>query len=548
MPIATGEAAPATTETVELIKGRLTQYRRRGSTNTRGIVFVHGIKGDPFTTWRNGADAPVGFIDLILQDDDLQDYDVFSFGYRSTLPRGAPIGNAALQLRSAMSAVQQRCSSIVLIAHSMGGLVSMKYIVDQLQQSVTPPIGGLMLFGTPTTGSDLVNIAKLVSYGIGLKIPGVATVMNLFLRGQRQLTDLATGSEFLTRLHTEWAFRVVNGGHEKAGTQRMWLAVRAVSGEDDIAVKEASAKGVYGAIDWMPLPYGHIQLVKPAEVNDERFLVAKDFLQISRRTDPAILDRVWKAAQQIWSTRSSRVSRRLIFSTSIDQNDHPSGGGTPLTEYGTCHTSCAYDVVLEKDHVEFGASFGPTDFWNRSSPPVYVHQIGLDLLPKTERNALRSHLDSTLDEDGGNSEEEIWRFFFPEMSLEIDGVRIDEGEFIWPEGRRKYANWLLRKFALPRQLASKLGSSVRLTIKYRSIVPSSLPHFAFSAPWIVHGADINVVIEGDFEYFVPIPRLVPSGRVNITPGEFDTRREVGFSYDGIMLPGSAMEVRWRLRS
>lgn len=548
MPVAPGDTAPTATETIELIKDRLTHYRRRGSKNTRGVVFVHGIKGDPFATWRNGADAPAGFIDLILQDDDLQDYDVFSFGYRSTFLRGAPIDNAALQLGRAMSALQQRCTSIVLIAHSMGGLVSMKYIVDQLQQNITPPISGLMLYGTPTTGSDLVNIAKLVGYGIGIKFPGVRQVMNLVLRGQRQLTDLATGSEFLTRLHTEWAYRVVNGGHEKAGTQRMWLSVRAVSGEDDIAVKEASAKGVYGAIDWMPLSYGHIQLVKPAEANDERFMVAKDFLQISRRTDPAILDRVWKAAQQIWSTRSSRVSEHLTFSTSINPNDHPDGGSQPLAEYGTCHTTCAYDVVLEKDHVEFGASFGPTDFWNRPSPPIYVHQIGLDLLPKTERNALRAHLDSLLDESGGESEDEIWRLFFPEMTLEIDGVRIREGEFQWPEGRRKYANWLLRKFALPMELSSKVGRTVRLAIKYRSIVPSSLPHFVFSAPWIVRGANINVVVEGDFEYFVPIQRLVPSGRADVTPGEFDTRREVGFSYDGIMLPGSAMEVRWRLRS
>jgi hypothetical protein len=51
---------------------------------------------------------------------------------------------------------------------------------------------------------------------VGLKIPLVRLGINLLLRGQQQLTDLATGSEFLSKLHTEWAYRVVNGGHERA--------------------------------------------------------------------------------------------------------------------------------------------------------------------------------------------------------------------------------------------------------------------------------------------------------------------------------------------
>ncbi len=419
----------------------------------------------------------------------------------------------------------------------------MKYIVDQLQKSETPPVSGLLLYGTPTTGSDLVNIAKLVGYGIGFKIPGAGILVNLFLRGQRQLTDLATGSDFLARLHAEWAYRVVNGGHETAGAQRMWLAVRAISGEDDIAVKEGSSKGVYGAIDWEPLSYNHRQLVKPENANDDRFLAAKNFLQISRRTDAAVVDQVWKASQDIWASRFCRVSRDLYFFTAINQNKHPIVEQKEDRSYGTCTTICHYDFVLEKDHIEFGVSFGDADFWNRPSPPVYVHQIGLDLLPQQERKKLRSSLDAMLD---NYSDNQIWSFFFPELSITVDGLALVPDCFEWPNVVRKYANWLLRRYTLPKECSAKVGSRVKLEVKYRSIIPFLLPHFVFSAPWIVHRAEVKILVEGTFEYFVPTQRLIPWSEARQTEDDSGSRREVGFIHNGIMLPGSALEVRWQL--
>jgi pimeloyl-ACP methyl ester carboxylesterase len=494
-----------------------------------------------YATWRKSKSGH-SFADLILQDSELQDYDVLLFGYRTGYLRGASIENAAIQLRTALSYLpENQYSSIVLIAHSMGGLISMQYIVDQLQNSVVPPITGLMLYGTPTTGSDLINVAKVVGYGIGLKVPGVRIAINWVLRGQRQIADLATGSEFLSRLHAQWAYRVVNGGHEKAGRQRMWLPVRVVTGEDDWFVKEISGKGVYGAMDWLPISCGHVDLVKPAGASDPLYMAAKTFLQMSRRIDPQILDRVWQASQDIWGFRSHRVSEQLVFFTVIRDMQDAQDTQTTLNGFSISETICEYDFVLEKDYVEFGISVGDNEVWTRKYLPVYVHQIGLNLLKQDEKNFLRASVDAVL---SNQNDQEVWSRFFSKASITVDGFPLVEGEFIWPQSRQ-FANWLLRKYVLPKDLRAKVGTKIRLKIDYASIVPLALPQFTFSAPWIINGIDVRVVVLGDFEYFVSSHRLVPRGKIDRTEDQLEKRREARFSYNGILLPGSAFEVRWR---
>jgi hypothetical protein len=178
--------------------------------------------------------------------------------------------------------------------------VCMRYILDQLERNQVPPILGLLLYGTPATGSDLIKIARLVGFGIGIKLPPVRWLVTLFLKSQRQITDLATGSRFLTSLQANWVYRVINGGHESAAPGRMWLPVCVVTAEDDVFVSEESGKGLYGAIDWRPLPFGHVQLVKPSLENDERYIAAKRFLRICRNLPSRdVLSRLLEASRQI---------------------------------------------------------------------------------------------------------------------------------------------------------------------------------------------------------------------------------------------------------
>jgi hypothetical protein len=255
----------------------------------------------------------------------------------------------------------------------MGGLVCMRYILDQLERNQVPPILGLLLYGTPATGSDLIKIARLVGFGIGIKLPPVRWLVNLFLKSQRQITDLATGSRFLTSLQANWVYRVINGGHESAAPGRMWLPVCVVTAEDDVFVSEESGKGLYGAIDWRPLPFGHVQLVKPSLENDERYIAAKRFLRICRNLPSRdVLSRLLEASRQIWKSRDLRVSQSLKFHAII--SDTPV---QTLPGFGVCETSCEYRMLLEENVVAVGITISDQarqEVWSRALQPLYVHQ------------------------------------------------------------------------------------------------------------------------------------------------------------------------------
>jgi hypothetical protein len=122
----------------------------------------------------------------------------------------------------------------------------------------------------------------------------------------------------------------------------MWLPVRVVTAEDDLFVTEASGKGLYGAIDWWPLAYSHVKLVKPSEINNDRYLAAKSFLRICRTApNQVVLDRIWHASQDIWRSRELRVSGSLNFNTVI--GEEPVAENAKLSGFSVCHTSCQYD-------------------------------------------------------------------------------------------------------------------------------------------------------------------------------------------------------------
>ena len=183
----------------------------------------------------------------------MADFDVLHFGYNSGLWGGPTVKNIAVALKNQIE-THLTDREIVLVAHSMGGLVCMRYILDLLQQERDFRITGLILFGTPTTGTELVQIAELLGVALSFKIPGVGRLLGWWLRKNKQLQQLAAHSDVLQELHDEWILRVANGGDPSLSARgRGFLSVRMVTGNDDWVVKEHSAKGIYGQIDWHPL-------------------------------------------------------------------------------------------------------------------------------------------------------------------------------------------------------------------------------------------------------------------------------------------------------
>ena len=228
------------------------------------VIFVHGFLGDATTTWIADGVSD-SFPALLASDPNLSDQDVFTFQYRTRQVSPPAIKNISAQLRFAVEQ-HVKASRIVLIAHSMGGLVCMDYIIWLLEneEARARTINGLLLFGTPMTGIEWANYAKLALQLGQIKVPGLGLLTRV-LTANKQVTALTTGSQQIERLLGGWILRVLSGGNpETRADQRAWFPVRVVSGNDDWVVKESSARGLYADRDWINVDQDHRAMVKPA--------------------------------------------------------------------------------------------------------------------------------------------------------------------------------------------------------------------------------------------------------------------------------------------
>src|SRR5205807_6374096 len=128
-------AAEPVVDPIELMAGRLWRLNVSGrkQVNRRALVFVHGFTGDADNTWK--ADGPESFPHLLAKDEKFQDYDVFLFQYATTFFFPPEIDNIVKQFGFAL---EQHLPghSIIFVAHSMGGLVCMRYVLRQLENAV----------------------------------------------------------------------------------------------------------------------------------------------------------------------------------------------------------------------------------------------------------------------------------------------------------------------------------------------------------------------------------------------------------------------------
>src|SRR5262249_40992661 len=150
----------------------------------------------------------------------------------------------------------------------------MRYVIDQLKEGIVPSISGLMLYGTPIKGVEMVRIAKLAFPLLPVDVPGLKTICR-FAVGN--VASLAYAAQELQDLQHDWTGRVCNGGDPRfPANGRTWFPIRLVTGNDWV-VTEDSARGVLGHKDWYPVDKGHIGLVKPVDEHDASYRHARSF-------------------------------------------------------------------------------------------------------------------------------------------------------------------------------------------------------------------------------------------------------------------------------
>ncbi len=221
------------------------------------VVFVHGLFGTTTGTWKNDNGAT--FFDLLKQDPDLGGkVDIFAFGFTSNMFRSGSLN--IVEAANAFDQVLTRkrvwnYESIVLVGHSMGGLIAMRTLINHPEKRKRVPL--LLLYSSPQEGSQIAAMAKHVTNNEAL----------------RQLIP-ADGNDFLQILDDEWS-RIpererpaVVCAYEKAGVGGAVMIVGRSSatrycGEERIAI---------GGSD-------HISIVKPANRDSMAYVVLANALE-----------------------------------------------------------------------------------------------------------------------------------------------------------------------------------------------------------------------------------------------------------------------------
>lgn len=214
------------------------------------ILFVHGLSGSADGTW-SVMDRVAASCTAISQ------VERAFFQYPTQIIR-RPFGQRMPKIQHIAEGLKGFIEThgfadrnIILVAHSLGGIIARTYILEQRKSSLPCPVVGLILYASPLEGSVLANIGSRFSWR------------------HAHLSQLRTDTDFLDGLNRDWVSMKIESS----------LAVLSVIGGVDAVVPYRSASPYIGASNIRVLiEYGHIDITKPQSVDDPRFLTLKRFV------------------------------------------------------------------------------------------------------------------------------------------------------------------------------------------------------------------------------------------------------------------------------
>ena len=223
----------------------LLAYRKNGADTA--IVFVHGFGGSATNTW--GI-----FPELVAGDPRLKDWDIFNLGYSTGLApdilRRIWSGDPSIKelsgflISQALSPTLGGYDALVLVAHSMGGLVTQRALLDS--GGLKNRVRHVFLFGTPSGGLAKASLAR---------------------KWKAQLEDMADDGDFIGKLRQDWDQLPDEPGF------CLWL----VAGDKDEFVPDDSSLGPFPTADagtqCVPgsriqkrvVAGNHLEIVKPSQ-------------------------------------------------------------------------------------------------------------------------------------------------------------------------------------------------------------------------------------------------------------------------------------------
>lgn len=218
-------------------------------------MFVHGLSANPATTWR-----PI--FDLCCSDPAFREYCIDTYTYPTKLlripftQRLPSLPELASGLKTEIESRHQRRSPVILVGHSLGGLIIRQYIVSELHAGRAPLADAVVLYATPSTGAALAKVGSTLSWD------------------HKHLAQLCRGSTFIEQLNRDWVTLDVEAK----------VPVRFVVGGTDAVVPAEGSKLYPGQTFHMLIGHDHRTIVQASSLTDLRYTALSSFVNLPGRS------------------------------------------------------------------------------------------------------------------------------------------------------------------------------------------------------------------------------------------------------------------------
>lgn len=235
------------------------------------ILFVHGFCGGD-DTWKNG-DSP-SFAELLAQDEIISNnYDIANYSYYTKLTNlyskvsgigtllkrlfgtshGKLAKNVSIEEISSLLTTEirfqlQSYDNIVLIAHSMGGLVAKSAIVKAMEDQQPSKIKFFVSLAVPHLGAEAATFGKLISSNL-------------------QIENLAPLNNFIHQINDKW---------QKSNTRPETKYFYGLY--DDTVSKNSAVPIDKEKSDGISLDEDHTSITKPESSNSTIYLAVKQVI------------------------------------------------------------------------------------------------------------------------------------------------------------------------------------------------------------------------------------------------------------------------------
>ncbi len=276
------------------------------------VLFIHGLAGSYWTwelfshhlktTWNESDSFGLEYEEYYPERSLIYRVPVLEYVARFfQVLIGPDIFTLAGTMESSLGIVCKNYKNVVIVTHSMGGLIARKFIVEYLKKhNDVGKVRGLITYATPHLGSKTANrvshIGAVIVHALNLAmlVFGVALIVIAFsiswflgmcslllaiifrkrirINLAKQVFQLKKGNEFIRTLNKDWRDLNVEGRIDfkrVVGLQDWVVDVESSTFIDDDNVIKVANKG-------------HFSIIKPTRPKDKAFQVTYEYLKSFR--------------------------------------------------------------------------------------------------------------------------------------------------------------------------------------------------------------------------------------------------------------------------